>query len=100
MDTGDITIVTTLGVGFITILLTLFMLMRQSNNDNREQSARITEIRTEIRGQGAEIRTEIREQGSRISEVEREQARLEGYNAAMSEMVKQQAHTHEVSGGD
>lgn len=34
--------------------------------------------------------------GSRVSEVELEQARIEGANRILSEMLKQQPHTHEA----
>lgn len=60
MDTGDIAIVVTLGVGFKAILIPLFTLMWQSRHFNE-----------------------------RISEVEREQARLEGANGTLSEVLKQ-----------
>ena len=33
--------------------------------------------------------------GERLSEVEREQARLEGANGALADVLKQQSHTHE-----
>ena len=65
MDTGDVAIVVTLGIGFIAILVTLFAFMRSFSE--------------------------------RISDVEREQARLEGANGTLSEVLKQQSHTHESS---
>ena len=37
---------------------------------------------------------------ARISEVEREQARLEGANGTLSEVLKQQSHTHESPADD
>ena len=38
--------------------------------------------------------------GARISEVEREQARLEGANGTLAEVLKQQSHTHEPPADD
>ena len=34
--------------------------------------------------------------GTRLSEVEREQARLEGANSMLSNLLRQQSHTHET----
>ena len=106
MDTGDIAIVATLALGFVAIMVTLFMLMRQSNNDLRVE---IREARAEARVEAREARNEAREarneareqfekQNVRISEAEREQARIEGANRILSDVLKQQSHTHEVSG--
>ena len=39
----------------------------------------------------------MRSFSERISDVEREQARLEGANGTLSEVLKQQSHTHESS---
>ena len=50
----------------------------------------------QIHSQGSRLSEEIRSQGSRISEVEREQARLDGANGTLSEVLKQQSHTHEA----
>ena len=105
MDTGDIAIVATLAVGFVAFLLTLFALMRQSNNDLRVE---IRETRVEVREMRNEIRLEMRaeaqasreqfeRQSVRISEAEREQARIEGANRILSDVLRQQSHTHEVS---
>ena len=60
----------------------------------------LNRIDSRIEASNAEVRSEIREASARISEVEREQARLEGYNTAMSEMIRQQSHTHDPAVGD
>ena len=67
MDTREVAIVVTLGLGFIANMITILAFMRSF--------------------------------GERISEVEREQARLEGANGTLSEVLKQQSHTHESSAG-
>ena len=97
MDTGDIAIVATLVIGFIAILATQFTMLRQSNSDLRAET---TEIRREARAEARETRAEIREQsdrlGERISDAEREQARLEGANGTLSEVLTKQSHTHDA----
>ncbi len=101
MDTGDIAIVATLAVGFVAFLLTLFALMRQSNNDLRveirEARAEVRELRNEMRAESRESREQFERQSVRISEAEREQARIEGANRILSDVLRQQSHTHEVS---
>ena len=115
MDAGDIAIVATLTIGFVAVMLTLFAVMRQGNSELRaevretrsqisetrnETSAEIRETRSETSAEIREARTEIRELaarfGERISDVEREQARLEGANGTLAEVMKQQSHTHDA----
>ena len=62
----------------VAILLTILIFVWQMHS----HSNRLTE--------------EIRAQGTRLSEVEREQARLEGANAMLSNVLRQQSHTHET----
>ena len=50
----------------------------------------------QIHSQGNRLTEEIRAQGTRLSEVEREQARLEGANSTMTDVLRQQSHTHET----
>lgn len=45
----------------------------------------------QIHSQGSRLSEEIRSQGSRISEVEREQARLDGANVTLSEVLRRKA---------
>ena len=91
MDAGEITIVASIWGGVLAILLTLFILMRQSNNEFRsEMLAEVREVRSEPRGLSARF-------GEHISECEREQARLEGANGILSEALKQQSHTHKAA---
>ena len=52
----------------------------------------------QIHSQGSRLSEEIRSQGNSISEVEREQARLDGANGTLSEVLKQQSHTHGAGG--
>ena len=87
MDTGEIAIVAAIGVGFLANLIAIFALIRQSRSESRE-------LRSELLGELRELRNSF---GERISEVEREQARLEGANGVLSEVLKQQSHTHEAS---
>ena len=65
MDTGELAILVGLAIGIVSIQTTLFVFMWQS-----------------------------RGLGDGISEVEREQARLEGANGVLSDILKQQSHTH------
>ena len=83
MDTGDIAIVATLGVGFIAILITQFALTRQANSDSRADAR---ETRNEIRELSIRL-------GERIGETELKQARLDAQN----EILLRQSHTHEVA---
>lgn len=80
MDTGDIAIVATLVVGFLAILIAQFTLMRV---DSRETRSEIRELSDRL--------------GTRVSEVELKQARDEGANKTLSDVLKQQSHTHEVT---
>ena len=106
MDTGDIAIVATLALGFVAFLLTLFALMRQANGDLRDEirETRVevremrNEIRVEMRAEARETREQFEKQNVRISDAEREQARIEGANGILSGVLRQQSHTHEVSG--
>ncbi len=102
MDTGDIAIMATLAVGFVAFLLTLFALMRQANGDLRDEireaRAEVRELRNEMRAEARESREQFERQSVRISEAEREQARIEGANGILSDVLRQQSHTHEVSG--
>ena len=91
MDTGEIAIVAAIGVGFLANLIAIFALIRQSRSESRSESR---ELRSELLGELRELRNSF---GERISEVEREQARLEGANGVLSEVLKQQSHTHEAS---
>ena len=52
----------------------------------------------QMHSQGNRLDSEIKTQGNRPSEVELEQARLDGANGILSEVLRQQSHTHE--GGD
>ena len=85
-------IITGLATGITTLLGLPFVLWAVIYLLNR--------IDSRIEASNAVLRSEIREASARVSEVEREQARLEGYNTAMSEMIRQQSHTHDSSGGD
>ena len=60
MDTGDVAIVVTLGIGIIGLLLALFALLWQTRGS----------LRSEIRELGSQL-------GKRISDCEREQVRLD-----------------------
>ena len=93
MDTGDIALVATLTVGFVAILIAQFALMRQGNSEVRELRAEVRETRDKTT---AEIRDLSDRLGTRISDAEREQARLEGANGTLAEVLKQQSHTHDA----
>ena len=104
MDTGDIALVATLTVGFVAILIAQFALMRQGNSEVRELRAEVRETRdkttAEIHATRDKTTAEIRDLsdrlGTRISDAEREQARLEGANGTLAEVLKQQSHTHDA----
>lgn len=50
----------------------------------------------QIHSHSNRLTEEIRAQGTKLSEVEREQARLEGANSILSDVLRQQSHTHET----
>ena len=85
MDTGDIAIVATLGVGFVAILITQFALTRQANSDSRADAR---ETRSEIRELSARL-------GERVSETELKQARLDAQNEIL--LRHSHSHTHEIA---
>ena len=73
-----------LSIGISSILVGIFLAtavlvwqMRMINDGIKEQNA------------------ELKAQSGRISEVEREQARLEGANGVLTEILNRQSHTHE-----
>ena len=74
MDTGEIVALSSILVGIFLATIVLIWQMRMQSNRFSE---------------------EIKEQGGRISDLEREQARLEGANGTLSEVLRQQSHTHE-----
>ena len=80
MDTGDIAIVVTLVIGFVTILIT-----------------QISFVRGDVREFRSEVRKQTEHLGQRVSECELEQARLKGVNETLNGVLRQQSHTHEAS---
>ena len=76
------------------ILIAFFALMWQMNfQSNRVRD----ELMEAIRGNRDAIRENrdaIRALEGRLSEVEREQARLEGENRILGDIIRQQSHTH------
>ena len=79
MDTGDIIAVTisvsSVLIGIFLATIVLVWQMRMISDDIKSQSVR-------------------------ISDIEREQARLEGANGTLSEILRQQSHTHESNDND
>ena len=85
MDTADIAIVVTLAVGFVAIVIAMFAVTRQANSETQRE---MRELNSETR---QEMRQEIRDLSGRlerISEIEREQARMEGANGVLSEILQ------------
>ena len=75
MDTGEIVAVSSILVGIFLATIVLVWQMRMISDDIKAQSVR-------------------------ISDIEREQARLEGANGTLSEILRQQSHTHESNDND
>ena len=90
MDTGDIIAVT---ISVSSVLVGIFLATAVLVWQMRMQSDRLS---NEIRDQNAELKA----QGGRISDIELEQARLEGANGTLSEILRQQSHTHESNDND
>ena len=99
-------IATVLGV-FIAAFAIVVALVSSINSQSATLRTEIQAVRTDLRVEIGELREElgeIREEldegqdrlGNRLSEVELGQARLEGANGALSEVLKQQSHTHEA----
>ena len=81
MEISEIVSVSAILVGiFLSTLIFVWQIHSQGN--------RLSE---EIRAQGEEIKG----QGGRLNEVEREQARLEGANGTLADVLRRQSHTHE-----
>lgn len=98
MGTGEIAILVGLAIGFLAIMVTIFYGIRQTVDQNRTLGDR---IETQVLRLEAKIESEVKDLGDqldsmngRLSSTEIEQARLEGYNRAMSEILGQQSHTH------
>lgn len=90
MDTGDIIAVT---ISVSSVLVGIFLATTVLVWQMRMQSDRLS---NEIRDQNAELKA----QGGRISDIELEQARIEGANGTLSEILRQQSHTHETNDND
>ena len=90
MDTGDIIAVT---ISVSSVLVGIFLATAVLVWQMRMQSDRLS---NEIRDQNAELKA----QGGRISDIELGQARLEGANGTLSEILRQQSHTHESNDND
>ena len=76
-------------IAVVAILIAFFALMWQMNfQSNRTRD----ELRDEIR----ETRDAIRSLDGRLSEAERAQARLEGANSMLRDVIIQRSHTHEA----
>lgn len=75
MDTGEIIAVSSILVGIFLATIVFVWQMRM-------------------------LTDEVKAQGGRISDIEREQARLEGANGTLSEILRQQSHTHEPTDND
>ena len=79
-------------------MVTIFYGIRQTVDQNRTLGDRLeaqglrleAKIETEVK----ELRDQLDSMNGRLSSTEREQARLEGYNRAMSEILGQQSHTY------
>ena len=91
MDTGEIAIIASIWGGVLAILITLFILMRQSNNELRVE---FREFRRDMRDELRDVRDEIAKSNRRVSDAELQQARLD----AVNDFLSRQTHTHEVSG--
>lgn len=85
MDTGDMIAVT---ISVSSVLIGIFLATIVLVWQMRTQSNRLS---NEI----SELNAELKAQGGKISDVEREQARLEGANGTLNEILRQQSHTHE-----
>ena len=70
------------------ILTAFFALMWQMNFQSNR-------VRDELMEAIRENRDAIRSLEGRLSESEREQARLEGANRILGDVIRQQSHTHE-----
>ena len=77
-----------LSVSVSSVLVAIFLMTAVFVWQVRMQGNRLVE-------QISELNAELKAQGGRISDLEREQARLEGANGVLSEILKQQSHTHE-----
>ena len=109
MGTGEIAILVGLAIGFLAIMVTIFYGIRQTVDQNRTLGDRleaqflrleakieseVKELRESVESDVGELKGSLDSMNGRLSSTEREQARLEGYNRAMSEILGQQSHTH------
>ena len=98
MGTGEIAILVGLAIGFLAIMVTIFYGIRQTVDQSRTLGDRLEaqglRLEAKIESEVKELRDQLDSMNGRLSSTEREQARLEGYNRAMSEILGQQSHTH------
>ncbi len=107
MDTGELIALAAILVG---ILLSTLIFTWQMHFQNTRLEAKIddqnTRLEAKIDAQGDSLRAEIKavsnsleakidSVGSGLGEVERSHARLEGINETLSQILRQQSHTHE-----
>lgn len=120
MGTGEIAILVGLAIGFLAIMVTIFYGIRQTVDQSRTLGDRLEaqglrleakiesevkelrervesdfkELKESVESDVGELKGSLDSMNGRLSSTEREQARLEGYNRAMSEILGQQSHTH------
>ena len=96
MDTGEIFALTST---LLAILLSAIVRARCMRYSYTRIAARIdaqsASLRAEIQAVSSSLETKIDAVGSMLGEVERSHARFEGINETLSQILRQQSHTHE-----
>ena len=96
MDAGEIIALAAILVG---ILLSIIVFVWQTHSQNSRLEAKIdaqsTSLRAEMDAQSTSLRAEMRALSDRLGVVESRLARFEGINETLSQILRQQSHTHE-----
>ena len=81
MEFGEVVTLTAVLVGIVAILISIFALMWQMRSQNDRLIERLSE--------------EIKSHGENLTEVQITQAKLEGANGILNQILRQQSHTHQ-----
>ncbi len=96
MDTGELIALAAILVGIsLSTLIFTWQMHFQNTRLEAKIDAQGDSLRAEIKAVSDSLEAKIDAVGGRLTEVERSHARFEGINETLSQILRQQSHTHE-----